>query len=210
VVERKPEESAPVKAAPDAFVEAVEPYVSAPIWGAIQMQRFTGMRPGEVLAMRGCDLNTTGNVWEYRPASHKTQHFDKDRVVFIGPRAQAVLREFLKPDLAAYLFSPRDGREAYIRANYRAGASAQRNGKRLPRARYSVTSYHGAIRSACIRAGVPGWSPNCLRHNAASFLRREVGIEAAQLLLGHSHPNTTLIYAEASAEKAREIAGRVG
>ena len=32
----------------------------------IQVQLLTGMRPGEVVLMRGCDLNIANDVWEYR------------------------------------------------------------------------------------------------------------------------------------------------
>ena len=40
----------------------------------IQLQRLTGMRPGEVVIMRTADIDTTGSVWHYLPASHKTEH----------------------------------------------------------------------------------------------------------------------------------------
>jgi integrase len=68
------------------------------------------MRPGEVRIMRGCDLNMAGEVWEYRPQTHKTEHHGRDRMVFIGPKGQGIIREYLMTDLQAYLFSPLDGR----------------------------------------------------------------------------------------------------
>ena len=101
-------ESAPVKAVPDAFVDAILPHVSRQVAAMIQLQRLTGMRPGEVVIMRTMDINTSGSIWEYRPESHKTEHHDKDRVIFIGPKAQAILKPWLRTDLAAYLFSPRE------------------------------------------------------------------------------------------------------
>ena len=79
----------------------------------IQVQQFAGTRPGEITAMRGCDLNMTGDVWEYVPKSHKTEHHGKTRMVFIGPKAQAVLRSFLNTDLQAFLFSPVDARREF-------------------------------------------------------------------------------------------------
>ena len=33
----------------------------------IEVQLLTGARPGEVLIMRGCDLDMTGDVWEFTP-----------------------------------------------------------------------------------------------------------------------------------------------
>ena len=32
------------------------------------------MRPGEVIRLRGADLDMSGPMWEYRPPIHKTQH----------------------------------------------------------------------------------------------------------------------------------------
>lgn len=54
------------------------------------------------------------------------------------------------------------------------------------------------------------WSPNQLRHSAATFLRKEFGIEAARVVLGHSSAGVTEIYAEQDMLKAAEIMGRVG
>ena len=31
----------------------------------IELQRLTGMRPGEVVIMRTCDLERSGDVWAY-------------------------------------------------------------------------------------------------------------------------------------------------
>jgi integrase len=101
-------EANPVEPVSEAFIDAVKPFVSRQVWGMVQTQLFTGMRPGEVLTMRGCDLITTGRVWEYVPAAHKTSHHGRRRVIFLGPQAQAIVRGFLKTDLSGFLFSPTD------------------------------------------------------------------------------------------------------
>src|SRR5262249_48330031 len=101
-------ESEPVKPVPDAFVDAIRPHVAPRIWAMVELQRLTGMRPGEVVRMRTADLDTTGKVWVYTPERHKTQHHGKARRVYLGPRAQAVVKPWLKADLTAYLFSPRE------------------------------------------------------------------------------------------------------
>jgi integrase len=49
-----------------------------------------------------------------------------------------------------------------------------------------------------------------LRHTAATLLRARYGLEAAQSLLGHSRPDTTLIYAERDLARARAIAAEIG
>ena len=101
-------ESTPVKPVPDEHVDAARPYVSRQVWAMIELQRLTGMRSGEVVLMRGRDLDTTGSIWLYRPESHKTEHHGHERMVELGPRAQASLGPFLKTDVDSVLFSPRD------------------------------------------------------------------------------------------------------
>lgn len=213
-------ESDPVKPVPAAFVDAVEPHVTRQIWGMIQVQQLTGMRPGEVTAMRGCDLNTSGAVWEFVPKSHKTEHHGKDRVIFIGPKAQAVLRAFLKTDLQAFLFSPADARREFDeqrKANRTTPMTPSQRArkrkakpKKQPGERYTTASYGYAIRKACKRAGAPAWSPNQLRHNTATELRRGFGIEAARTVLGHSSAVTAEIYAEKDYDAARAIMAKIG
>ena len=55
-------EMAPVTPVSPDRVDAVRPYVTAPVWAMIQVQLFTGMRPGEVLVMRRKNLNMNGDV----------------------------------------------------------------------------------------------------------------------------------------------------
>src|SRR5207248_821919 len=92
----------------EAVVNATLPYLLPQVRGMVEIQLLTGMRPGEVRIMRACDLDTTGAVWLYRPAHHKTRHKGKERVVAIGPRGQEIVKPFLSLDTQAYLFSPKD------------------------------------------------------------------------------------------------------
>lgn len=67
------------------------------------------------------------------------------------------------------------------------------------------------IAEAC--AAVPlieSWAPNRLRHSAATRLRREEGIEAARVVLGHARAAVTEVYAEVDHERARAIMARHG
>ncbi len=41
-------ESQPVRPVPDEFVDAIRPHTSRQVWAMIELQRLTGMRPGEV------------------------------------------------------------------------------------------------------------------------------------------------------------------
>jgi integrase len=64
--------------------------MSPAIAALVPVQTPTGLRPGEVAQMTRGDLNTEGEVWEYRLQDHGFGHLGKSRVVMIGPRAQEV------------------------------------------------------------------------------------------------------------------------
>jgi integrase len=60
-----------------------------------------------------------------------------------------------------------------------------------------------ALRSAEL---IPHWHPHQLRHAAATRLRKEHGLEAARVVLGHAGAAVTELYAEIDHEKARRVA----
>lgn len=169
-----------------------------------------------MVIMRTADLDTAANVWAYRPRDHKTAHHGHGRTVYIGPKGQEVLRPFLKGNLAAYLFDPRkavaDHRAENATARRR--PNQQRTKRRTARRltdRYTPATYRRAIHRACDAAGVPRWSPNRLRHNFATAIRREHGIDLAQTILGHRLGSSiTEVYAQADAEKARRVMAEAG
>ena len=106
-------EAEPVGPVPEAHVRATLPFLSPQVAAMVQVQLLTGARPGEVCGLRPSDLAATRDeVWLYRPSEHKTEHFERERVVMIGPRAQTVLRPWLDraPDSAC--FSPSEVVEA--------------------------------------------------------------------------------------------------
>lgn len=215
-------ESEPVKPVPDAHVDAVLPHLPGQLAAMVELQRLTGMRPGEACIMRTGDIDRSGPVWVYRPSEHKTEHHGKERLVYLGPQAQAVVKVWLRAEPEEFLFRPWDV-IAEINAQRRAGRTTpmtpsqrERHGRRwtLPKKapgwRYTKDSYRRAISVACAKAGVPPWHPNQLRHSAATRLRQEFGLEVARIILGHSSAATTLIYAEADHAQALAVMGRVG
>jgi integrase len=155
-------ESRTVKPVPEAFVEAVEPFVAPQVWAMIQLQRLTGMRPGEVTQMRTCDIDQSGKLWVFTPESHKTEHHGKRREIPLGPRAQDILRPWLRADPTAYLFSPREASEqrwAERRRNRKSPMTPSQavrgrkaKPKRTPGERYDTRAYAHAISRACVRA----------------------------------------------------------
>ena len=57
---------------------------------------------------------------------------------------------------------------------------------------------------------LPKWSPNRLRHTAATEIRGTFGLEAAQVALEHSQADVTQIYAEKDLTLAAEVARKIG
>ncbi len=180
----------------------------------IQVQRLAGMRPDEVTIMRPCDIVQDGEVWIYRPHEYKTEHLDIERVIPLGPKVQALLLPWLHRDLEAYLFSPREAAEAAFDRRVRNDRQPSgRTKKRLLkefRPHYSDETYCQAIERLCAKASVPKWTPNQLRHMAATEIRQKYGIEAARLILGHTSVSTTEIYAEKNMTEAIRIMKEIG
>jgi integrase len=205
---------------PDEHVEAVLPFLLPPVRAMVELQRLTGMRPGEVVIMRAIDIDTSNPaVWRYRPSWHKMAWKDQDRVVFLGPAAQAVVRPFLVSDTTAYLFSPARAM-AELRARQRAARTtpvqpsqanrAKAAPRKRPGERYTARSYTQAVATACKKAGVPRWGVNRLRHSFGTEVRAQYGLEASQVLLGHKHAKTSEIYAERDLALGERIAAQAG
>ena len=92
--------------------------------------------------------------------------------------------------------------------------------KRVPGKRYKTRSYYRAVLYGIRKANqqireaggveIPKWHPNQLRHNAATRLRREFGLDVARAVLGHSSPVVTEVYAELDQAKASEAMAKIG
>jgi integrase len=263
-------ETDPVKPVPEEWVEATieRGRLSRQVEGLIRLQLASGMRPGEAVIMRGCDIDAAGDVWNYTPTRHKTQHHGHERAIFLGPLAKAVVQKFLKPDVQAFLFSPADAererrdaltaaRKTPLSCGNTIGTNRRRRCGKEPGERYTVSSYYRAIIRACDEAFPPPtelarlrmpangrkaktakrwetagewrtrlgperwaellkwreehrWHPHQLRHSAATRLRRQFGLEAARVILGHKSAAVAEVYAEIDQDKARKIMGEVG
>lgn len=57
---------------------------------------------------------------------------------------------------------------------------------------------------------MPHWHPNQLRHAHATAVRRQCGLEGAQVALGHERADVTQVYAERNSSLAIEIAAEIG
>jgi integrase len=183
-----------------AHVQAVLVVAPETVATMIKLQLTHGMRPGEVCLMRPCDIDMTRPTWIYTPMFHKNQHHGLGRQVQLGETAQTMLKPFLErcgPE--EFLFSPKRA----MQERYAARKTHRRQPPERPRTRrrvgngYSTNTYARAISHACKVAGIPSWSPNQLRHRAATDVREQFGIEAAMKILGHTSLRMTENYAKA-------------
>ncbi len=72
------------------------------------------------------------------------------------------------------------------------------------------SNLRSCIIRACDKARVPRWTPYQLRHTAATRIREQYGLEAAQVILGHARADVTQIYAARNEKLAVEVAQKVG
>ena len=97
---------------PEAPLEDVLKTIAAAhkvIGDMIRIQLYSAMRPQEVYMMRACDIDTSDDIWIYRPHEHKLEHKGKRRIIPLCPESQAILASYLMDNEdtpAAYLFSP--------------------------------------------------------------------------------------------------------
>lgn len=152
------------------------------------LQRYTGMRSGELIIMRPSDIDRTGDVWIYTPMTHKTEHYGKKRVIPLGPKSQRLLLPYLVRGAEMWCFPAAKNPAKHARRD----------------------TYRNTITRAAKRAGVEPWCPHRLRHTAATAARREGGLEAAQQMLGHATAKITEVYAERNLGVAMDIARKIG
>ena len=223
-------ERPPIQPVAEETVEATLPHLSPQVAAMVRLQLLTAARPGEVCAIRPRDVDRSQPVWIYRPGSHKTEHHGRERVIAIGPKAQEVLAPWLERGPDVHCFCP-----AEVVAER--GTPSRGNAARpKPGGKYTRHSYRVAVARACDRAfphptivkkrGVAltddqaaelaawrkahRWHPHRLRHTRATEIRKRFDVEAAQVILGHSKPDTTLVYAERDLAKAREVMWEIG
>lgn len=178
----------PKQPATDEQIQAVLPFVSDLVADLIQVQRLTGARAGELLAMTPARLDRSKSVWLFNVAGHKTAHHGHKRTVAIGPKAQRLL--------AGRLLGLADDDVVFpIRRD----------------------SYTLAVRRACLlhNRRNPGqkilpWTPHQLRHAKAAEVRERHGLEAVQSVLGHSTFAMSEHYAPAVLQRAVAAAAEAG
>lgn len=154
---REPE---PVQPVDDATVQATLPYLSSTVADMIRFQRITGCRPQDVCNLRPCDMDNSGDVWLYRPDTHKTEHHGRERIIPIGPKGQDILQKYLLRNKESHCFQPIESERKRLAEQHahrvtplsygnRPGTNRRRKPKRFAGVRYTADSYRRAIHRAC-------------------------------------------------------------
>ena len=212
-------ERASIKPVADADIEKALPYMPPVVRDMVRLQRLLGCRPTEVCRIRPGDIDRSTDIWIYTPETHKTEHHGKERPILIGPQGQAILLAYLDRGEGEYCFSPAESvrlqnidkrRKRQSKVQPSQQNRKKENPQHQPGDRYDTCAYRKAIHRACDKAKIPRWSPNRIRHTAATELRAQFGAEIARVVLGHSNLSTTEIYAERDLDAASEAVRKIG
>jgi integrase len=223
-------ESRKVPPVPEVFVRRILPFTCPTVAAMIELQMLTGMRSGELCRMRPRDIDRSSSIWRYVPQRHKTQHYDIQRNIPIGPRGQKILKPFMNRDTDRYCFSPRESMAQRLtdRFNNRTtplscgnvpGTNIKLNPRTAPRDCYDPNCYRNAVLYAIKAARKSGkfkedeiidLHPHQLRHTAATIVRKTLGLDAARALLGHRSLAMADDYAEIDKGLADRAALKLG
>jgi len=176
---------------------------------------WTGARPKELLTLKLGQIQSSGTleipkvppvklgqVWAAHVPS-KAKRLGHARVLFFGPRAQAVLgwwlcRERIEP--TDYLFAPLRGLTR---------AEGERRSRKVGKV-YGVKVIRYAVARACERAKCDHWHPSQIRHAASARIRGAMGEDAEAAMLGHGGKAITQRYAGLDSELAARVALKLG
>ncbi len=165
-------EAEPVKPVPEAFIDAVLPYVSPTVAAMIELDRITGKGVRRQAPGTQDSAIVRQSTWQQSQGKAKTHGRSEVRRHQLLPSHQPRHRGCKQGQAAR-------GR----RARHRPQASS-----------FDSTLGH----------------PHQLRHNAATNLRREHGIEVARIILGHQSVKMAEQYAEVDRQVAIDVMARIG
>jgi integrase len=134
----------------DELVEATILHLPETVAAIVRLQRATGMRPAEAVAIAPELIDRSADVWVYTPRTHKNAHRGKSRSVALGPKSQEILAPFMDRDAGEYCFPPL--RERKPDARPRRSRANPKKTPRRPGAHYTVAAYRRAVAKAVLLA----------------------------------------------------------
>ncbi|MDP8937253.1 MAG: site-specific integrase, partial [Actinomycetota bacterium] len=165
----------------------------------ILLAGFAGLRTGETLGLRRCDVDLLHGEVHVR---HQAQEIRGTGRVVLAPKSAAgrrsvalpaVVVESLEQHLAAF---PGPDAEAPLFTGPEGGPLRRATFSRVWRAAVAATGAPAELR------------PHDLRHHAATLTARMPGITTKELMarIGHASPRAALVYQHATRERDRAVA----
>ena len=218
----RPEKGRPRRAVTAEEAEKVAACASPQIAAMIRLQSLTGMRPGEVCAMRWGDIQKSpipGDVtgsWIYLVPNGKTAHHGHVTRYVLPPAAQRVLEQFPALPLAS-IFSPASAmteRRTRLRAarKNKVQPSQRQRDADAPRdyaSRWGLNEYRHAVERACLAAGIQRFTPHELRHGFVTWAANNLSLTAAAAAANHRNLTTTQGYVHIRQDDALAVAAAV-
>lgn len=150
----------------DAYVKLLEGQLKREEWLPLEVARQTGLRIGDVVALRRADL--VGNT-----------------IHFVAQKTNKAGSAEISAELAAELRSRRSRRSKWLFPS-----------PKNPREHLTRQACWARVKKACERLGVPpdGVSPHSMRKAYAVELYKREGLQAASRALQHDRAATTELY----------------
>lgn len=162
------------------FLAVADAMTRSPARRMLLVQLWSGCRAGEARGMLWEEIDRAGPVWVWRPARHKNAWRGHERVIALGPKAQAVLADQRAREPRSSLVFP-----------------CRLRGRGRITGGYTASAYAYTVRKAAARAGRAGLQPYDARHCARMRVSRLLGLEAARSVLGHATAEMTAEYGQA-------------
>jgi integrase/recombinase XerD len=145
----------------------------------------TGLRVSELVGLKTLHINLDAGYVRTLGKGFK------ERIVPMGDKAMAALREYLTVGREKFL---KGGNSPYLFLNYR-GRSLTRQG------------FWKIIRKYGLKAGIKKKiTPHCIRHSFAShLLEAGADLRSVQVMLGHADISTTQIYTHVTRKRLKEL-----
>jgi len=160
-------------------IQQILPYLPNPIKQLIQLHWLTAARPNEIVKLNARELEQVRpdlTLWHL--SDHKGSWRGEERTLFLGVAAMSIL-DTMSPSTNGYYFPSAKNKLGFL-----ARLSYQRIVKRCT---------VGLVKNG-ILSHPPEWTIRGIRSGRAKQIQQSLGLEAARVLLGHSHQSMTSHY----------------
>lgn len=113
-------ETEKVTCVPQSLVDVTLSHCTPVLADMIRFQQLVGCRPGELCSIKPSMVARSKDVWQISLAQHKTAYRGKQRTIYVGPKAQAILSKYLLRGAESHCFSPCESEKERLQAKHEA------------------------------------------------------------------------------------------